>query len=40
MMGIGFDIQESSEILERSHWDVPLNAIITESGMRRFPSNR
>ena len=40
MMGIGFDIQESSETLERSHWDVPLDAIITESGMRRFPSNR
>jgi 5-formyltetrahydrofolate cyclo-ligase len=36
LLGISFDAQQSSETLEKSDWDVGLNAVVTESGITEF----
>jgi 5-formyltetrahydrofolate cyclo-ligase len=36
LVGIAHDFQQVPE-LEKNPWDVPLDAVITESGWRRFP---
>jgi 5-formyltetrahydrofolate cyclo-ligase len=36
LLGISFDAQQSSETLEKSNWDVGLNAVVTESGITEF----
>ena len=36
LLGISFDAQKSQQILDRSHWDVGLDAVITESGLTEF----
>ena len=36
LIGISFNVQQSSEPLEKSVWDVGLNAVVTESGITEF----
>jgi 5-formyltetrahydrofolate cyclo-ligase len=36
LLGVCFDAQQSIEPLEKSHWDVALDAVITESGFTEF----
>ena len=36
LIGIAFDCQQVDEVPDEAH-DVPLDAILTESGLRRFP---
>ena len=36
LLGISFEAQQSSETLEKSNWDVGLNAVVTESGITEF----
>jgi len=35
LIGVGFDLQQCSS-LPRQPWDVPLDGVVTESGVRRF----
>lgn len=39
LLGIGFDAQQNAQKLDRSHWDVGLDAVITESGFTEFDAN-
>ena len=36
MIGVGYSVQESLEPLPTQPWDVPLDAVVTESGYRIF----
>ena len=36
MIGVAYDIQESPEPLPTQPWDIPLDAVVTESGYRIF----
>lgn len=36
LIGVGFACQEV-KALQRLPWDVPLDAVVTETGLRRFP---
>jgi 5-formyltetrahydrofolate cyclo-ligase len=36
LLGISFDAQRSAQKLEKSPWDVGLDAVITESGLTQF----
>ena len=40
LLGISFDAQMSQQVLDRSPWDVGLDAVITESGLTEFDSNK
>lgn len=39
LIGVGFECQASSE-LPMAAWDVPLDAVVTEAGVREFPKVR
>ena len=38
VIGVAFDCQASSTTLPRAEWDIPLHAVVTESGVLEFPS--
>lgn len=38
LVGVGFACQEVDRIA-RQAWDVPLDAVVTEAGLRRFPGS-
>lgn len=37
LIGLAHELQRSPQPLPFDHWDVPLSAVITETGWRRFP---
>ncbi len=36
LVGLAFDMQRVAD-LQPAAWDVPLNAVVTETGLTRFP---
>lgn len=36
MIGVAFDCQKSPIPLPQAHWDVPLHAVVTETGMLKW----
>lgn len=34
LVGVAFDVQKTSAVLPHQKWDVPLEGVVTESGMR------
>lgn len=36
LLGVAYDAQRVSSVLERNEWDVPLDGVVTETGLRWF----
>ncbi|TDJ35463.1 MAG: 5-formyltetrahydrofolate cyclo-ligase [Gammaproteobacteria bacterium] len=36
LLGVAYDIQRVGSYLERNEWDVPLDGVVTETGIRWF----
>ncbi len=36
LLGLGYEFQKSPELLIREHWDVPLDAVVTEAAFYEF----
>ena len=36
MIGVAYNIQQSEQPLPTQPWDIPLDALVTESGYRKF----
>ena len=36
LLGVAYDTQKVNSVLERNEWDVPLDGIVTETGLRWF----
>ena len=36
LLGVAYDAQRVNSVLERNEWDVPLDGVVTETGLRWF----